>query len=381
LDFFFHRRALAQQLAGRILSTAVLAPARSGLFLAAPRRTGKSTFLREDLIPELEQSGATVLYIDLWADKAVDPGQAIVSLVRSALGAEDGLVLRAARRAGLDKLVLAGLTFDVAKVGLGTGVTLSMALAALSDAVKRPIVLIIDEAQHAATTRAGADALFALKAARDELNSTRHCGLRIVATGSSQAKLALMRASKDQAFFKASLQPFPPLDVHYVDWFIENSGLPARLDAIKTFELFKRAGSRPEVLVDALGSLEEKIAEVTETGVDDLFEAAVTLEIRAAELDALHVVDSLTPLQGAVLRVLAAQADAYVPYAAATMTAYRRALDQLQPESTVNIDVPNIQTALDNLQEKGLVWKAARGEYALEEQSLVDLMKLHGRLG
>src|SRR5438105_12022756 len=180
VDPFFHRRELAGNLSERILSTAVLAPARSGLFLAAPRRTGKSTFLREDLIPVLEAAGAAVLYIDLWADKTVDPGQAIVAMVRAAVGAEDGLVLKAFRKAGLDKVAVGGLSFDVSKVGLGTGVTLSAALAALSDQLKRMIVLIIDEAQQAVTTASGNDALFALNAARDQPNSRAHHGLRIV---------------------------------------------------------------------------------------------------------------------------------------------------------------------------------------------------------
>ena len=62
-------------------------------------------------------------------------------------------------------------------------------------------MLIVDEAQHAITSDAGADALFALKAARDELNSSAHHGLRVVATGSNRDKLAMLRNSKDQAFF------------------------------------------------------------------------------------------------------------------------------------------------------------------------------------
>ena len=49
-DPFFHRPDLANDLADTILADGALAPARSGLFLAAPRRTGKSTFLREDLM-------------------------------------------------------------------------------------------------------------------------------------------------------------------------------------------------------------------------------------------------------------------------------------------------------------------------------------------
>ncbi len=72
---------MARDLADLILSDGALAPARSGLFLAAPRRTGKSTFLREDLMPALESRGAAVLCVDLWADKALEPGLAIVSLI------------------------------------------------------------------------------------------------------------------------------------------------------------------------------------------------------------------------------------------------------------------------------------------------------------
>ena len=37
-----------------LMSPSAVSAAPSGLFLAAPRRTGKSTFLVEDLMPSLE---------------------------------------------------------------------------------------------------------------------------------------------------------------------------------------------------------------------------------------------------------------------------------------------------------------------------------------
>jgi hypothetical protein len=376
-DHFFHRHALAKDLSERILSTAVLAPVRSGLFLAAPRRTGKSTFLREDLIPALEAAGAAVLYIDLWADKTVDPGQAIVAMVRAALGAEEGLMLKAVRKAGLDKVAVGGLTFDVMKVGLGTGVTLSAALAAFSDQIKRTIVLVIDEAQQAVTTQSGNDALFALKAARDEVNSSHHHGLRIVATGSNQAKLALLRASKDQAFFKAATQSFPPLDRTFVEWFTKNTGLPVHLDIDKTFELFAKTGYRPEVLLEALGNLQDGRT-LTQENVDDEFATTVHEAIEESDEAMLKVVAALTPLQSAVLRVMIQQGDKYAPYAAATLEAYRDELRKAGGQA--NVDVPNVQTALEALQNKALVWRAAHGEYAMEEQGLADLLRARGLL-
>jgi len=376
-EYFFHRHGLAKDLAGRILSTAVLAPARSGLFLAAPRRTGKSTFLREDLIPTLEAAGAAVLYIDLWADRTVDPGQAIVAMVRAAMGAEDGFLLKAFRKAGLDKVAVSGLSLDVAKVGLGTGVTVSAALAALSDVLKRPIVLVIDEAQHAVTTPGGHDALFALKAARDELNSSAHHGLRIVATGSSQAKLALLRASKDQAFYKAAMLSFPALDRPYIEWFVANTGLAQPLDIDKTHALFARTGFRPEVLVEALGTLQDG-RELTAGNIDGEFAKTVHAAIDESDLAMLKVVRALTPLQSSVLRVMIAQGEKYAPYAAATLDAYRD--EVMRSRADVNVDVPNVQAALEALQNKALVWRAAHGEYALEEQGLADLMAARGLL-
>ena len=380
-DPVFHRPDLANDLADLILSDGALAPARSGLFLAAPRRTGKSTFLREDLMPALESRGAAVLYVDLWADKALEPGLAIVSLIRAALAQEDGALLTMFRKAGLDKVNVGGLGFDVAKVGLGTGVTLSAALATLSDRLKAPIVLMIDEAQHAATTESGNNALFALKAARDELNSSAHHGLRIVATGSSRPKLALLRASKDQAFFKAMMRNFPALGGDYVTWFVANTGLAHPLDVARTERSFERAAWRPEVLVQALGELaDENGALPAADRLDDAFEAAVEAAIEESDEAMLKVVRALTPLQGAVLRVMAMQAENYTPYAAASLAAYTEQLGQLDPGSTVKVDVPNVQSALEALQGKSLAWRAAHGEYALEDQGLVDLMRSKGLL-
>jgi len=37
-----------------------------------------------------------------------------------------------------------------------------------------------------------------------------------------------------------------------------------------------------------------------------------------------------------------------------------------------NASTPNVQKALDVLREKELVWKASRGEYALEDSSMAE---------
>jgi hypothetical protein len=85
-ETLFHRPALATRLSKLIMQVAVGSSASSGVFLAAPRRTGKSTFAREDLRPALEAAGAIVLYADLWKDLTKDPGLVIVEAVREAVG-------------------------------------------------------------------------------------------------------------------------------------------------------------------------------------------------------------------------------------------------------------------------------------------------------
>ena len=67
------RSALAAVLADALQGKTPFSDAPNGLFLAAPRRTGKSTFLQADLIPELGSREVVAVYVDLWADQHRDP--------------------------------------------------------------------------------------------------------------------------------------------------------------------------------------------------------------------------------------------------------------------------------------------------------------------
>lgn len=368
---FFHRTELANKLAGMILSKAPIAATASGLFLAAPRRTGKSTFVREDLRPALAKLGAVVLYVDLWADRQQDPAIAIVQTVRAELAKHEGVITRLARSSGMDKLNLGGLQFNLDNVGLGKGVSIAQALAALSDEVKKPIAFVIDEAQHSITTAGGADALFALKAARDELNSSEHFGLRMVATGSDRAKLAMLRQSKDQAFFNAFLQDFPLLGRDYIEWFCEHAELPVKLDVDATFSLFRDASHRPEILAAALAEVTFDLA-LAPQDIPARFKQSVDRQVLEARQQMQKLVRSLPPNQAAVLVVMAHMAEAYAPYdQTTTVPKYSKVLQALTGAEE-RLDNNQITAALEALKDKRLVWKADRGVYQLEEASLVN---------
>jgi hypothetical protein len=374
----FHRPELARKLAQQILHVSPTSASSSGVFLAAPRRTGKTTFMRHDLTPALREQGAMVIYVDLWEDPKADPSDVIVAAIRAALSNHEPALLRLAKSLGLGGAKVGGVEFSLDRVGLGKDVSLVQALSALSETSQTIIVLIIDEAQHAITTPAGNDAMFALKSARDELNSNQF-GLRVVCTGSNRDKLAMLKNSKDQAFFGAPLINFPPLGEAYVKWFCDHTDdLPARLDPALVAPLFLRSGNRPEILGAAADELRFDFALEAE-GLNERFVAAVESQIAAANDDTMRVVHSLTPIQFAVLCVLAAAGEKYAPFESATLEKYRTAARRVSGDE-VAIETPAVQQALAALQEKSLVWKASRGVYAIEDVALVELLRGHGYL-
>lgn len=377
----FHRPELAERIAKQVLTVAVGSAASSGVFLAAPRRTGKSTFVREDLRPTFERAGALVVYADLWANPTADPGEVIVAAIRASLATKEGVVMRLAKASGLSKVAIGGaVNFDLDRVGLSKDVSLTDALVALSDEIKQVIVLIIDEAQHAITTDAGIAALFALKAARDELNSTHHYGLRVVCTGSNRDKLAMLRNSKDQAFYGAPMVNFPTLGKDFIEWFCQKVELPFPLSPEKVWPLFGEAGYRPELLGSAADTLRFNFEVSADTGPDMFVDEVRQL---ATEMNQVQrkVIHSLTPIQQVVLRVMAATGSNYAPFEAATMELYRKGLRIAGlAEDDVKVDVPGVQQALLALQEKKLIWRAARGVYAIEEQAVADILAADGLL-
>jgi hypothetical protein len=379
-EIFYHRPELATRLSKLIMQISVGSSASSGVFLAAPRRTGKSTFAREDLRPALEKAGAIVLYADLWQDLTKDPGLVIVEAIREAVGRNDGFITRLAKASGIDKVAVGGLNFSLDKIGLGKDIDLTTALVALSDESQKLIVLMIDEAQHAITTEAGVAALFALKAARDELNSSRHHGLRIVCTGSNRDKLAMLRNSKDQAFFGASMVPFPTLDQNYVDWLCANIDLPSPLDPAEVFQLFKESGYRPELLGAAADAIRFDFF-IDPENVRERFAELVRAQADELNANLKKVIHSLTPIQSAVIRVMGSMGDNFAPFEAPTMALYATAMKQAGiPVSDIKVEVPGVQQALIALQEKNLVWKASRGVYAVDEHVIVDLLRADGLL-
>jgi len=359
------------------LSGEGLLDARSGLFLAAQRRVGKSTFLREDLIPTAEARGWATVYVDLWSDRASDPAELIADAIKQKIAEFHGLVSKAAKAIGLSKITIAGsLSLDLTVPGLPAGVTLHQALELLHGIAKRPVMLVVDEAQHALTTPSGLQAMYALKAARDAMNRSGDApDLMLVFTGSSRDKLAHLVMSAKMPFYGSRVTPFPLLGREFTDEYTTsvNRALAAdnQLDPVAVFEAFEMVGNRPELL----RSLVADIALAQES-------PNLSMRLRA---DAYLVQDrvwqevksdfeSLTPLQQAVVRVMASKEGQFSPFGEASMSAYKALLPDTVPLSTATV-----QNAIDALRERDIIWKESRGAYEIEDQAWVAWLRLSGR--
>lgn len=372
----FRRTALAETLV-RDLAGESLVDYSSGMFLAAPRRTGKSTFLNNDLVPACVQRGWLPVYVDLWSDRDTDPAELISGAIGTALAGFEGTLAKTAKKAGIDKInLLRTLSWDFTRPQLPAGTTLAQALAVLHQVAGQMVILIIDEAQHALNSAGGLNAMFALKAARDQLNrGDRPDGLRLVFTGSSRDKLANLVLKSKQPFYGASITPFPLLGRDFVEFITQvwNSRL-ADSNQFKVDDLedaFERVGRRPEMLGKLLAEVSVGLGAAGNLGA--LLRTGALNHQAGVWSDYESAWNDLSQLQQAVLAVMAGRALAgqpFTPFSEQTLADVNRTLERQQAEP--NASTPNVQKALDALREKELVWKANRGEYALEDASMAE---------
>ena len=379
-DPVFHRPALAARMADGLLGRDLLRnTGASGLFLAAPRRTGKTTFLKNDLIPAVEALGALAVYVDLWADSSRNPADLVSQAVRDKLAGEGAAWTKPAK--GLSRLrkfsgsakfagFEAALGFEIDTVGKPEGTTLARAFEGLHKTSAKPIVLIIDEAQHALGSKEGRSTLLALKAARDALNLTSDTPrLAILATGSVRGKLADLVHKKTQAFYGASLDDFPLLGKEFVAHLVR-ALLSHRMEADKlpdtqsVMEAFKVLGYRPEELRKAIAGAFTRL----EADLSDAILAAAREQRQALIADLVARLNGLQDLPRAILNHMACVGDEYRPFSGEAVDRYR----QVTVDASLNW--ARVQKALQWLVRDEFVWQSARGTYGIDDRLLAEYL-------
>lgn len=290
----YHRATYAQQMAQQLLNPSPLhMNVRSGVFLSGIRRVGKTTFLRQDLVPALEALGALVIYVDLWADRSKNPTAQVLEAVRSTLQqlqTPGSSLLQ--RFKGLN-LGGAGFSFgfQIDSLGAASGTTLAQAFAELVDKTKVNVVLIVDEVQQALGTEDGSSLLHALKAARDAVNSKPGTPGHFVflGTGSHKSLITDMATRRTQPFTGALTTAYEVLDQNFVQWQLDViTGTPGVVlpSLAVAWAGFQTMGHRPEELLKALVQLQTAAAPADQAFpiiCATLASVAADVELRAIE--------------------------------------------------------------------------------------------------
>ena len=331
----FRRPRLAAELASRLLRPGVLDEGlRSGLFLSGLRRTGKTTFLRTDLVPELEDQGALVIYVDLWSDTKASPAALVQTAVRQTLGQlatpSSPLLARLRRIRGLD---LGGMGFrfgfQLEQLGEAGGVTLAQAFTEVVDQSGGDVVLIVDEVQQAITTEEG-----------------------------------------NQAFAGATSQPYPLLDREYVRHVLERlraEGVEPLPSEAAAWSSFQALGNRPEEFLRALGQLRSSLS----SGLtpDQLLPViAATLRGSAADLELVKV-EQIGGLATAIFdRVARSEGPARGIFSAEAATAYGEAIGR-------EVRVEEIQPVVNELLAANVLMRVGHGLYGVSDPFVQEIWR------
>lgn len=361
---YFPRRELAESIAKQLLSPSLLGGAAPGLFLAAPRRKGKSTFLRRDLSPALEQEGTLVLYVDLWANLDTSPAELIAGVIARALAKHQSTLAKLANASGISKVKIQNVEFTIDRIGKTAGATLSDALQELHSLARKPIVFIIDEAQHVVTADKNMTVMAALKAARDALNSTGD-NLYLVMSGSDRDKLLRLVHGTGAPFFGATIHTLPDLGKDYVAY---AAGAVVRvhpgleIDNARLASIFDRYEHRPEFFEQDIGAAISPLAGSPEGFIERLERLATERELVR---DAVYAAtfDDLSSLQKAIVAELA------VPRAGAPRLFTKEALARYSQATKKKIQAGQARSAVEQLRDRDppMIWKSDRGDYAFED--------------
>jgi AAA ATPase domain len=374
----FRRRDLASEMANQLLHPGVLDEGlRSGLFLSGQRRTGKTTFLVNDLIPALQDAGAIVIYVDLWSDPQASPATLVHAAIRKTMNelqSPTSAVLQKLKRVrGADiGIVEPTFGFTLDQVGRDGGPTLAQALTDVVDQARTDVVVIIDEVQHAITSEDGNHMLLALKSARDAINprplTPGH--FIFVGTGSHRALVSELTARRNQAFAGATSVPYPVMGTDYVEHLLmrlaaeRNVSLPSLAAANEAFAVL---GNRPEEMLKALRTLARNLPA---NGSPDEYLAliAATLRSAAAELELMKL-EQLGGLATAVFdRIASTDGDTTGLFSAEAATEYSRAVGR-------EVRVEETQPVVNELLAANLIMRRGHGVYAITDPFVQEVWR------
>lgn len=368
LTAVFPRREYAKHLADYLLAPKALqGRVRSGLFLASERGTGKTTFLRHDLLPALQAEGAETVLIELGLGVKKDPAALVLAQLKALCKTGDTLAsnLAQARKRPSNGDHPVDRAIDVKTPD---GADLVTTVEAIIAQRRKSVVLVIDDVQSVVGSQAGRELMQTLKAARDAINGKADTPgwFMVVGVGSRESLLREMTSGRSQPFIGALCDRLEPLGEAYVEWMAarwrHSPGLKLP-DLAVLWAGFKALGQRPLPWQNALEILQSR----TES-VDQAFPIICDTWARAAVDADIKEVQRLGKLAEAIFNGVVQGTTANGVYADEAIKSYARALGRGD-----EITKSQVQKAVSKLVSAGVVMREANGSCVVTDPLLAKV--------
>ena len=354
------RPALAQSYlrllaSGPVVSTSIF----------APRRTGKTVFLRQDLTPAAQTDGYVVAYADLWQTR-LSPGIALIRGLEEALEpitfAQKALKrlrqpvkkLKAAGGVGEFKGEIELEMSDPKKEATDQALRIEELVVLLT--ARKPLLLLVDEAQELARNKDNELVATALRTAL-----TKHRDqMRVVFTGSSRSQLAHVFSNADAPLYAvgAAIQDFPLLGRELVQFVaVKFADASQRtLDETEAWSAFQEFQQQPEPFLSAV------VAMLMDPSLTLMAACAIEKTTQDKEEHHEGTWAALDALQKQMV-LLAVRDPLMRPFSKATLVQLAKTMGM------VSIEAPNVQYSLKSLATKNVLTKSPRGVYTFESAS------------
>ncbi|MDD9817186.1 MAG: hypothetical protein OXU61_03475, partial [Gammaproteobacteria bacterium] len=331
-----------KEFAADTLRRLIEGPTRA-LTLFAPRRTGKSEFLRYDLGPYAHSKGHRVIYVDFM--QSPNPLATILHALKTSRKRDWSW--DAARAAVMD--LAQSITLPGMKISLRTlqnqpppdvYLYLDDLLGKIADR-RKPVILLFDEVQELGGDRRLQPLVAALRSSLDKHRD----GLAIVFTGSSLAGLKAMFSERKAPFFHfASPIDLPRLGNDFVEHTVKifNKKQSRQIKPQPAIRAFGRLSRNPYLFCSFITYLMH-----TAKGLNKALEAFIVK--KALQSSFPEAWRSMTPIQQAVARALAQGSNK--PYSKET----RQRLGEWMGEGAPPIH--RVQSALQKLSRENIARK------------------------
>jgi uncharacterized protein len=353
------------------LSETLLAGLQAGtgdpVALIGDRRIGKTSFIRNDLLPAAHTKGYITVYIDLWANKSnlLSAIATPLDLALEQVTLPQSKIARALKTP-IKKIGAAGASLEWGEAPSFQRPTdpllaLGWLMQQIHAKAKKPLLVVFDEAQEFAASKSNDVLVSALRAALIQSKSFT----RVIFTGSSKEQLAQMfTVSKAPLYDGVHLNNFPVLGQDFVKHIAKLCAQrfikpPLYADLKIIFDLVQH---RPSTLIELAiraGSNAKNIYDIyKENTHSEMNEAAAQL-----------LLAKLSPLKLAILQRLARGAASLTSQD--TRIEYAKAI---QSKSEI-VAAGSVARALSELVQERILSNPDRGIYNFQDVALADWLR------